>query len=322
MYLRTIVPIGLLYSGSLVCSNLVYLYLSVAFIQMLKAAAPVAVLFTSWAWGVADPSMSKLVNILFIVCGVAIASAGEIQFSWIGFFFQIGGIFFEAMRLVMIQVMLSGEGLNMDPLVSLYYYAPVCAFMNFLVACTSELPRFQWDDLARTGYAMLFINALVAFLLNVASVSLVRNSNPPLSPLSFNKFHPKFPHADLIALQIGKTSGLVMTLTGIFKSILLVIVSVLIWDTQITFLQGAGYSFALAGLVYYSLGYDQLLGLYHSSSAWFFGTWQASFSSDNTGMSRMAKRVIPTVFIGLLTIVILVRLLGSNDALPKSSTLS
>lgn len=36
LYLRAIIPIGILYSASLVCSNQVYLYLSVAFIQMLK----------------------------------------------------------------------------------------------------------------------------------------------------------------------------------------------------------------------------------------------------------------------------------------------
>lgn len=35
-YMRAIVPIGLVYSASLVCSNLPYLYLSVSFIQMLK----------------------------------------------------------------------------------------------------------------------------------------------------------------------------------------------------------------------------------------------------------------------------------------------
>lgn len=39
-YLRAIVPIGVLYSASLVCSNQVYLYLSVAFIQMLKVCRP------------------------------------------------------------------------------------------------------------------------------------------------------------------------------------------------------------------------------------------------------------------------------------------
>lgn len=36
LYYRAVVPIGVLYSLSLVCSNLPYLYLSVAFIQMLK----------------------------------------------------------------------------------------------------------------------------------------------------------------------------------------------------------------------------------------------------------------------------------------------
>lgn len=36
VYLRAIVPIGFFFSLSLICGNLAYLYLSVAFIQMLK----------------------------------------------------------------------------------------------------------------------------------------------------------------------------------------------------------------------------------------------------------------------------------------------
>ncbi|KXL45798.1 hypothetical protein M433DRAFT_88821, partial [Acidomyces richmondensis BFW] len=36
VYLRTIVPIGVMFSLSLICGNLTYLYLSVSFIQMLK----------------------------------------------------------------------------------------------------------------------------------------------------------------------------------------------------------------------------------------------------------------------------------------------
>lgn len=36
VYLRAIVPIGLFFSLSLICGNVTYLYLSVAFIQMLK----------------------------------------------------------------------------------------------------------------------------------------------------------------------------------------------------------------------------------------------------------------------------------------------
>ena len=36
MFVRSILPIGLLFSGSLILSNTAYLYLSIAYIQMLK----------------------------------------------------------------------------------------------------------------------------------------------------------------------------------------------------------------------------------------------------------------------------------------------
>ncbi|KAK2001931.1 triose-phosphate transporter [Colletotrichum falcatum] len=234
IYLRAVVPIGLLFSGSLVCSNLVYLYLSVSFIQMLKSAAPVAVLLTSWIWGVANPSVKTFYNILLIVAGVAIASFGEIEFSWVGFVFQMAGIIFEAVRLVMIQVLLKGDenAQQMDPLVSLYYYAPVCAVMNMFVAWASEVKTFQMEDLYRTGFLMLLLNAAVAFMLNVSSVFL-----------------------------IGKTSGLVMTLAGILKNIFLIFASIIIWHTNIAFMQFSGYSIALLGLVIYSVGWEQLKSL-------------------------------------------------------------
>ncbi|EHK41721.1 hypothetical protein TRIATDRAFT_84499 [Trichoderma atroviride IMI 206040] len=276
LYLRTILPIGLLYSGSLICSNVVYLYLSVSFIQMLKAASPVAVLFASWSWGVAEPNLAKFLNVLVIVFGVAVSSFGEIQFSWTGFFFQIGGTTFEAVRVVMIQVMLSGEGLNMDPLVSLYYYAPVCAVMNFLIALVGEVPKFKLEHAAQAGYGMLFLNASIAFILNVASVFL-----------------------------IGKTSGLVMTLTGIFKSILLVVVSILIWSTPITFLQAVGYAIALAGLTYYSLGYDQLASIGASVVGWtseFFST------SGGRGHAMRSKRIIVVGLSSLVAMIVVLEL--------------
>lgn len=55
-------------------------------------------------------------------------------------------------------------------------------------------------------------------------------------------------------LQIGRTSGLVMTLCGVLKDILLVGASIAIWHTVISPLQYFGYSVALCGLVYYKLG--------------------------------------------------------------------
>ncbi|KAK4251114.1 triose-phosphate transporter family-domain-containing protein [Corynascus novoguineensis] len=272
-YLRAIVPIGLLYSASLVCSNMVYLYLSVAFIQMLKAAAPVAVLLTSWAWGVEEPSLKRFLNILLIVAGVALASFGEIDFSLAGFLFQLGGIVFEAMRLVMIQVLLSGDTQKMDPLVSLYYYAPVCAVMNIIIAIGSEANNFNPADLAIAGYGLLLLNAIVAFMLNVSSVFL-----------------------------IGKTSGLVMTLTGILKNILLVIISVMIWHTTISWMQFLGYAIALAGLVYYSLGWEQIVLL--SQAVWAFAKGGVD-DYQGGGLPSAVRRALIMAFAALMVLFLL-----------------
>lgn len=56
---------------------------------------------------------------------------------------------FEASRLVMIQILL--HGLKMDPLVSLHYYAPVCAIINLaILPLTEGLAPFY--ELMRVGY--------------------------------------------------------------------------------------------------------------------------------------------------------------------------
>lgn len=119
IYLRAILPIGFFFSLSLICGNQAYLYLSVAFIQMLKATMPVAVLITSWVLLVAPINLKQLGNVSFIVIGVIIASIGEIKFDLTGFMWQAGGISFEATRLVMVQRLLSSAEYKMDPLTSL-----------------------------------------------------------------------------------------------------------------------------------------------------------------------------------------------------------
>lgn len=231
VYLRAIVPIGLFFSLSLICGNLTYLYLSVAFIQMLKATTPVAVLLSSWVMGIATPNLKVLMNVSAIVVGVMLASFGEIKFVWIGFLYQVGGVIFEAVRLNLVQALLSSAEFKMDPLVSVYYFAPVCAVMNGLVALIWEFPKVSMAEVYHVGLFTFFINGLCAFALNVS-----------------------------VVLLIGKTSSLVMTLCGVLKDVLLVAASMMIWGTHISGLQFFGYSIALCGMVYYKLGYDALKG--------------------------------------------------------------
>lgn len=147
-----------------------------------QAAGPVMTLFIGWLWGVANPTRTAVLKVLIIVFGVMIASVGEIRISWIGVFYQVAGLVFESMRLVMIQVLLSDDGDSMDPLVSLYYFAPVCGAMNLVVVYFTEAGSFHMVDFERVGVSFLVLNATVAFFLNIASVFLVSSLFSPSPP--------------------------------------------------------------------------------------------------------------------------------------------
>ena len=148
VYLRAIVPIGVFFSLSLMLSNAAYLYLSVAFIQMLKATTPVAVLLVTWGLGIAPPNMKTLGNVSVIVLGVIIASYGEIQFVLTGFLIQIAGILCEATRLAMVERLLRDE-----PMMS-YVYIPDASFPPTTV-CTRG-PHTRREYSRRRTFVMMY----------------------------------------------------------------------------------------------------------------------------------------------------------------------
>jgi len=108
--------------------------------------------------------------------------------------------------------------------------------------------------------------------------------------------------------QIGKTSGLVMTLCGVLKNILLVIASVLIWATIITPLQFVGYGIATCGLIYYGVGYDGIVTYYTATLAYAKKMWEGETDAATGTMLRKAVIVTlyATIFI-LLAVGIAVR---------------
>lgn len=89
--------------------------LSVSFISMLKALAPVTTLLISWVAKFTDPSTRKLLNVLVIAFGVLLSSIGEVTFAWTGFLFQIIGTVAESSRLLLIQWLLVNPGASQPP---------------------------------------------------------------------------------------------------------------------------------------------------------------------------------------------------------------
>ena len=87
--------------------NAVYLHLSVAFIQMLKAFTPVITMIVMYAVGLDSPNAQVIWSVLAIAIGTAISSYGEVAMSFFGVFLMLVAEFAEAGRLVMTQTLLT-----------------------------------------------------------------------------------------------------------------------------------------------------------------------------------------------------------------------
>lgn len=213
-----ILPVSLFFAVSLVLSNKSYIYLSVSYIQMLKAFTPVAVLIFSFFSGLEKTSCIELYIIMIICIGVALTSVGESYFSWIGFTFQSLAILAESSRLVLVNVLM--KQLKLDPLSSLFYIAPLCSLFIGIACMVFEWSQLPFDRIFTPDFALIMlVNGCVSFTLNVAVVLLISN-----------------------------TSALVLTLAGIIKDILLVVLSITVFGSPVTPLQYAGYGVALLGL--------------------------------------------------------------------------
>eukprot|EP00898_Chlorokybus_atmophyticus_P005990 jgi/Chlat1/6392/Chrsp44S05840 len=164
-----------------------------------------------------------MTNMIVISIGVAVASYGEINFVPTGVFIQLAAIVAEAVRLVMVQILLTSQGVTMNPITSLYYISPVC-FLFLLVPFTFlELPTLRNDTTLHWDSSIFLSNAGVAFLLNLA-----------------------------VFLLIGKTSALTMNVAGVVKDWLLIGLSAWLFYAPVTPLNLIGYSLAFAAVCWYN----------------------------------------------------------------------
>ncbi|XP_074338623.1 putative sugar phosphate/phosphate translocator At1g48230 isoform X1 [Apium graveolens] len=223
IYATCVVPISAFFASSLWFGNTAFLHISVAFIQMLKALMPVATLFVAVLCGTDKLRWDVFLNMMLVSAGVVISSYGEIHFNVIGTTYQVTGIFAEALRLVLTQVLLQKKGLTLNPITSLYYIAP-CSFAflfipwYFLEQPGMEVPQIQFN------YWIFLSNAMCALALNFS-----------------------------IFLVIGRTGAVTFRVAGVLKDWILIGLSTIIFpESTISGLNITGYAIALCGVVMYN----------------------------------------------------------------------
>lgn len=223
IYATCVIPISAFFASSLWFGNTAYLHISVAFIQMLKALMPVATFLTAVIWGTDILRCDVFLNMVLVSVGVVVSSYGEVNFNVIGTVYQVAGIFGEALRLVLTQILLQKKGLTLNPVTTLYYIAP-CSFLFLFVPwyllekSEMEVTQIQFN------FWIFFSNALCALALNFS-----------------------------IFLVIGRTGAVTIRVAGVLKDWILIALSTIIFpESTITGLNIIGYAIALCGVVMYN----------------------------------------------------------------------
>lgn len=224
MYISSIIPIGALYSLSLWFSNSAYVFLSVSFIQMLKALMPVAVYSIGVSLKKEAYKGETMANMLAISVGVAIAAYGEAKMNAWGVLLQLGAVACEATRLVLIQILLTSKGIKLNPITSLYYVAPCCLVFLSIPWAFVEYP-FLMNRVSsfELDYMTFGMSSACAFALNLA-----------------------------VFLLIGKTSALTMNVAGVVKDWLLIAFSWSVIKDEVTVINLIGYGLAFLAVCYYN----------------------------------------------------------------------
>ncbi|KAK2968722.1 hypothetical protein RJ640_005909, partial [Escallonia rubra] len=261
IYATSVIPIGAMFAMTLWLGNTAYLYISVAFAQMLKAIMPVAVFILGVAAGLEVMSCRMLLIMSVISFGVLVASYGELNINWVGVVYQMGGVVGEALRLIFMEILVKRKGLKLNPISLMYYVSPcrhvfcplelkaICHFLapfyvyahnicpceqNLGSLCSALCLFIPWIFLEKSKMdaqgswsfqpLVLTLNSLCTFALNLS-----------------------------VFLVISHTSALTIRVAGVVKDWVVVLLSALLFaDTKLTIINLFGYVIAIAGVAAYN----------------------------------------------------------------------
>ncbi|KAK1259049.1 putative sugar phosphate/phosphate translocator [Acorus gramineus] len=116
-----------------------------------------------------------------------------------------------------------GEGINLNPIHTLYYVAPCCFAFLFVPWMIVEFPVLKETSSFHFDYFIFGTNSLCAFALNLA-----------------------------VFLIVGKTSALTMNVAGVVKDWILIAFSWSVIKDAITAINLFGYAIAFLGVAYYN----------------------------------------------------------------------
>ncbi|XP_019440709.1 PREDICTED: probable sugar phosphate/phosphate translocator At1g06470 [Lupinus angustifolius] len=218
-YFLRVVPTALGTAMDVNLSNASLVFISVTFATMCKSAAPIFLLLFAFAFRLETPSF-KLSGIIFIISiGILLTVAKETEFEFWGFTLVMLAAVMSGFRWCMTQILLQKEAYGLkNPLTLMSYVSPIMAVVTALLSLALD----PWDEfrenkyfdnlqhLTRSCLLMLFGGTL-AFLMVLTEYVLV-----------------------------SVTSAVTVTIAGVVKEAVTILVAVLYFHDEFTWLKGFG----------------------------------------------------------------------------------
>ncbi|KAJ0866162.1 putative sugar phosphate transporter domain-containing protein [Helianthus annuus] len=218
-YFMRVVPTAFATALDVNLSNASLVFISVTFATMCKSASPIFLLIFAFAFRLETPSLKLLGIMLIISVGILLTVAKETAFEFWGFIFVMLAAVMSGFRWTMTQILLQKEvyGLK-NPLVLMSYVTPVMAVATALFSLMLD----PWDEFRKSSYFdstwHIYRSALLMLLGGTLAFFMVLT--------------------EFVLVSI--TSAVTVTIAGVVKEAVTILVAVFYFHDEFTWLKGAG----------------------------------------------------------------------------------
>lgn len=222
---KQILIFSVLFTLNIVVGNMSLKFVSVNFNQVMRSLVPGLTLLAG-LWQGKSFTLRRALSVLPIILGVAMACFGDMSYTAVGFLVTVACIVLAAAKVVCGGEMLRGEA-QLQPMELLNWMAPLAAAQCFVLALAmGEMTAIYqtWPQVnTREVWFMVFGSGAASFTLNVSS---------------------------LIANKM--TSPLTLCIAANVKQVLMIVVSTIVFRTEVNLLNGLGILLVLAASANYS----------------------------------------------------------------------
>jgi len=231
-YILRVVPTALATALDINLSNISLVFITVTFATMCKSAAPIFILLFAFMFRLEKPSFSLLGIMLIVSFGVLLTVAKETEFNLWGFIFIMLAAVMSGFRWSMTQILLQKEEYGLkNPFTLMSHVTPVMAIVTAVISIAMD----PWHDFR----ASRFFDS---------SAHIIRSSLLLLlgGALAFFMVLTEY-------VLVSVTSAVTVTVAGIVKEAVTILVAVLFFNDPFTWLKGLGLAIIIFGVSLFNL---------------------------------------------------------------------